>query len=533
MSLCCSQLSLGRHRRRVPDKQANIKQRSRRGGLDISVLPVTIQDTIHVVRQLGERYLWIDALCIIQDDDKDKAKQIGKMDLVYGFSVFTIFAAGGTSVRDPLPGVRPGTRDPKQEIAKIQGLHLAVPFVLPRSAVETSEWNTRGWTYQEINLSRRRIFFTSHFMHFECVTDVYCEDIVAERINFPWALHPLQCNGWGQFISSGVRIRNQSGLRLLNQIDMRLAESGYMTMVEEYTRRKLTQESDIVNAITALINVMAKGFNWAGGEPSEAFRFGMPMGELELALVWQPAANAFHERRMLADGNMTPWPSWSWAAWRGAVQYGSAYAMFAGEGSNSPPGIRESLVEQWHIVDDAGKLIRQDVRRTGRTGDGAHWATYVAPNGNIDPRQLVSENAPLRPGTLVFRTNSTRFNVAKADNYIGADAEPNYAMYSILSDIPRPSTRIGRVLLPRSTHLQSSCEFVVLSRTSGHTGWFDEDILDENRVLHRLGYDGCMFYVMAVQKIQDEERMQRFGVGVILDRAWLHSVAEQKVVLLG
>ncbi|KAJ8593629.1 HET-domain-containing protein, partial [Rhizopogon salebrosus TDB-379] len=504
--------------------QANLKQRNRRGGLDISVLPVTIRDTIQLVRQLGERYLWIDALCIVQDDHKDKEDQICVMDLVYGNSVFTIFAAGGGSVREPLPGIRPGTRDPNQQIAKIQGLHLAVPLVLPRAAVVSSEWNTRGWTYQELMLSRRRIFFTSHHLHFECANDVFGEDVIADlRINPHWISHPLRHSGAGQLMTGVVR-RGEGGY-----------EDGYMTMVEEYTLRKLTVEHDIVNAITALINAMTKGYQWAGGDPTKAFRFGMPLGDLEHALVWQPAANASHERRVLADGNITAWPSWSWAAWRGAVRYNGYFIedVFGGEEPSISPGIRESLVEQWHIVDDDGNLVRQDVWRTRRMGDEAHRALYVPPKGKIDAQQMIRQNAPLRPGTLVFRTSSARFNVTKANDLTGANVGTHFAIYSIMSDIPQPSTRIGRVVLPCSTLSPTSCEFVVLSRTTGRAGLFDEDILDEYGIWKRLGYDGCMFYVMAVQKMWGEERMERLGVGVILDRAWLHSAAEQKVVFLG
>jgi hypothetical protein len=62
---------------------------------------VTISDTIQLVRLLGERYLQIDALCIVKTT-KDKAMQIGIMELIYGRSAFTIFAGGGTSARDPL-----------------------------------------------------------------------------------------------------------------------------------------------------------------------------------------------------------------------------------------------------------------------------------------------------------------------------------------------------------------------------------------------------------------------------------------------
>jgi hypothetical protein len=42
-----------------------------------------------------------------------------------------------------------------------------------------------------------------------------------------------------------------------------------------------------------------------------------------------------------------------------------------------------------------------------------------------------------------------------------------------------------------------------------------------------------MLYVMAVQKMQDEKRMERVGVGVIFEHAWPNATPEQKVVLLG
>ncbi|OAX35511.1 HET-domain-containing protein [Rhizopogon vinicolor AM-OR11-026] len=511
--------------------KANLKQRSRKGGLNMSVLPPTIRDTIQVVRQLGERYLWIDALCIVQDDHKDKKKQIGAMERVYGFATFTIFAAGGTSVHDPLPGVRPGTRDPKQQIAKVQGLHLAVPLILPKEAVMRSAWYTRGWTYQELMLSRRRIFFTTHHMYFECMKDVFAEDVVAEPINFPWNSHPVGYKGMDKFMPLGrgwSQREAQSAVQAERRLSWGAPATRYMVMVEEYTQRRLTLESDIVDAITALLNAMTNGYQWGGGNPRKAFRFGISVDDFERALVWQPVTNAPHERRVSADGNRAPWPSWSWTAWRGAVRYDGGDLLT--EQGNSLD-IQESLVAQWHIVDNDGKLVRMDVWHPIRVDKNDHWAIYLAPKGDLDARQLISEKAPLQPGTLVFRTSSARFNVAKADDITAAEA--NYAVYSILSDIPQTTTRIGRVFLPRSIHSPTSFEFIVLSRTMGRPGLFDEDILDEHRIWKRLGYHSCMFYVMAVQKIRDEERMERVGVGLIFDRAWVNSTTEQKVVFLG
>jgi hypothetical protein len=368
-------------------------------------------------------------------------------------------------------------------------------------------------------LSRRRIFLTPFHVHFECGEDIWSEDVIAEQINLPWDSHPLKYGGAGGFTFVHAPAQWSRPLYMVH----------YMSIIGKYTQRRLTMESDIVNAVTALINAMTKGSKVAGGYPGQAFRFGMPLIDLELALVWQPTANTSCVRRVPGEGNMTPWPSWSWAAWRGAVQYSEVSLFVNAQNGGVSPWITQSLVEKWHIVDDNGRLVPQDVRRTGRMArsvEEANSSPYVIPKGDIDAHTLVTENAPLRPGTLVFRTRSARFNVTKADDVIGADPEANYATYSILSDVPRPSTLVGRVILPCSTHSPTSCEFIVLSRTDEIGGLYDEDTLGKR-------YLGCMLYVMAVQKIQDEKRMERVGVGVIFEHAWPNATPEQKVVLLG
>jgi hypothetical protein len=502
--------------------KANIKKRRVPGGLDTSVLPDTISDVIQLVRQLGERYLWIDALCIVQDDPKDKGVQISAMDLIYGSSAFTVFAAGGTSVRDPLPGIRSGTRDPQQQVAKIQGFHLAVPLTFLSEAIISSTWNQRGWTYQELMLSRRRIFFTAHQVYFECGADMWCEGVVAEPVDYPWVARYMFDGGAGagSLTSAPLSWGNQAYLR------------DYMGIIRQYTQRKLTVESDILDAIGALFKALTKAYKVAGGDYGEAFRFGMPCVDLAQALLWQPTANASHSRRP-ADGIGAPWPSWSWVGWRGAARYNSVSVLVniqTGPETSSAIFVYESLVHHWYIVDDGGRPVRQDVRHSGRTGEvhDANSSTYIAPKGDINPQQLLVENAPLQPGALVFRTTSARFGVTRAHDVAGADVMTNYAVYSILSDFLRPSTLVGRVILPCLTPTDSptSYEFIVLSRADHCGGLYDENVL-------RKPYFGCMLHVMAVQKTQDERMMERVGVGVIVEQAWLDSTAEEKIVFLG
>jgi hypothetical protein len=496
--------------------QANIKQRSAPGGLDASILPATISDAILLVRQLGERYLWIDSLCIVQDDPSDKAVQIGVMELIYGSSEFTIFATAGTS-RDPIPGVRPSTRDPKQHIAKIQGLQLALPLPNAKEIITNSTWNERGWTYQEVMLSRRRIFFTAKQVYFECRKEIHSEEMLPQP-GLPISRPGM--SGLGQIIpktrSAHVHLTCESYLR------------PYMKIVEEFTQRKLTFQSDIVDAVDALLRGLTKAFELADGDYDKAFRFGMLLtGCLDDALLWQPRANAPHSRRVPTN---VMWPSWSWAAWQGAVRYVSDAIYHNNDEGLNPSRFKfgQSLVK-WYIVNENGQLVHQYVDHRKRkilehNPRLATNTTYVAPKGDIDSQQLMTD-VPLVPGTLVFRTSFSRFDVTPWESDT-AGAGVNYAIYSILSDIPRPSTRVGRIILPTSTYSPASHEFIVLSRsTELPVGIYDAQRLGES-------YCGCMLYVMAVQKMQDGKRFERVGVGIVFEQAWVESAPEEKIIYL-
>jgi Heterokaryon incompatibility protein (HET) len=58
-------------------------------------LPLTVRDAIEVTRSLGYRYLWVDSLCIIQDDREDQNFQLGMMDEIYSNATLTIAAGSG------------------------------------------------------------------------------------------------------------------------------------------------------------------------------------------------------------------------------------------------------------------------------------------------------------------------------------------------------------------------------------------------------------------------------------------------------
>jgi hypothetical protein len=98
-------------------------------------LPQTIEDAISAVKELGERYLWVDALCIAQDDPDDKMAQIQNMDQIYSNAVVTFIAGEGNDSNAGLPGVRPSTRTYQQYSEIIDGLTIYVSTPLLKESI--------------------------------------------------------------------------------------------------------------------------------------------------------------------------------------------------------------------------------------------------------------------------------------------------------------------------------------------------------------------------------------------------------------
>jgi len=108
-------------------------------------LPAVIKDAMRLTKDLGEHYLWVDCLCIVQDDYTAKQDTINKMNLLYENALLTIIAATGDNADAGLPGVRPNTRVLNQESAIItEDLKLIAPHSL--KVLERSTWASRAWT---------------------------------------------------------------------------------------------------------------------------------------------------------------------------------------------------------------------------------------------------------------------------------------------------------------------------------------------------------------------------------------------------
>ncbi|RTE75608.1 hypothetical protein BHE90_009959 [Fusarium euwallaceae] len=143
-------------------------------GVEVDKLPQALQDAVHVTRRLGIRYLWIDALCIIQDSPEDKLSEIGKMGTIYRNAVVTIASAYARKASD---GFLKVSMDCKLENSCVIPVHLpenprvgrvTLATRRPQYELYPDALRTRGWAFQEAVLSRRILIFSRYDLQCHC-----------------------------------------------------------------------------------------------------------------------------------------------------------------------------------------------------------------------------------------------------------------------------------------------------------------------------------------------------------------------------
>ncbi|KAF1349225.1 HET-domain-containing protein, partial [Lizonia empirigonia] len=132
----------------------------------LGVLSRTVEDAIYATQELGFRYLWIDRYCIDQANEAEKHDTINNMDIIYQGADLTIVAAAGDGPHTGLPGILSTPRCPQQTVTIGRTQHIVIEDHVRE--IRKSLWYTRGWTYQEMLLSRRCLVFTPSQVYFQC-----------------------------------------------------------------------------------------------------------------------------------------------------------------------------------------------------------------------------------------------------------------------------------------------------------------------------------------------------------------------------
>ncbi|PQE21287.1 hypothetical protein CJF32_00006436 [Rutstroemia sp. NJR-2017a WRK4] len=196
-------------------------------------LPLVILDAMAFVTKLGLQYLWVDRYCIWQADPEHKMTQINAMDQIYGDAYFTIFACAGEDPSYGLPGVSVTQRENFQLSTVFWGKTLVVNRGHHEQAerISASKWKSRGWTFQEEALSRRRLYVTDYEISFVC-SEMTCFEHLAPPLAFTSNEGDHKQHYWN---------------------DLNIPH-GIGHLISQYSRRKLTEQSDRINAISGVLN---------------------------------------------------------------------------------------------------------------------------------------------------------------------------------------------------------------------------------------------------------------------------------------
>ncbi|KAF2660545.1 HET-domain-containing protein, partial [Lophiostoma macrostomum CBS 122681] len=238
-------------------------------------VPQTFRDAIDLTRRLGIYYIWIDALCIVQDDLDDWRREGSRMADVYRNSYLTISAAlsshsaGGCYTKSP------------------QYLFRSIPITHWDGDDENPEYPLldRGWVLQERILSRRVVHFTPAELWWECQTLSDCE---CSRMDL--AVDPTK-----------------PPEHLLSQ---------WYEIVEAYAKKDLTVQSDIFPALQGIAKEFHRVFQ-------TSYCAGLWESSLIIELLWRDGrTHRPHDKRQyLLRPRQYRAPSWSWASTMGQIIY--------------------------------------------------------------------------------------------------------------------------------------------------------------------------------------------------------------------
>lgn len=275
-------------------------------------LPPTFQDAIIVTVELGYRYLWVDTLCIVQDDRVDWEKEASIMGAIYANAQLTIAASHAKDSTEGLFGQRGQPNawytihsplqtgdDDNGELILAVSDHTHAMRCDPRSGFVAR----RAWCFQEQVLSKRVLWFTDGEVVFQCRRKIESE--------------------------TGLPIRD---------INWKQEMSDWLWIVKEYSGRNMTHFEDRTWAIKGLVSMVRSLHR------GRKYENGVWHGSWEEPAVWQTMAlanapdntdvdwihqllwhrcfrNSAWDRRLLSELHQSKTPSWSWMASPGPVKF--------------------------------------------------------------------------------------------------------------------------------------------------------------------------------------------------------------------
>jgi hypothetical protein len=311
-------------------KLTTVSKETLMGGIAFASLPRTFQDAVVVASRLGLSYLWIDALCIIQDNNDDKDRELSVMAKVYQNASFTLVASRARSVKDGFLGPRlpfeDSCRTPFRLLVRyVSGLShshneteqadsYSSVICFPEMDMITSDNEgrepvdpvlTRAWCFQEIALSKTVIEFGS------LMTRIRHVNSLSGKLAVNYAL-----DGWHNDWRKTNIIVTHEALQVTKNAESNVV-SLWRNVVENYSSLALSLPEDRLPALSALAETFGPYF----GDGDMDYLAGLWRDTMPQALLWTVnVANPDRDSRLPRDAQ-TYAPTWSWASVTSEVKH--------------------------------------------------------------------------------------------------------------------------------------------------------------------------------------------------------------------
>jgi len=282
----------------------------------------TVRDAILVARALDIPYIWIDALCILQDKDTNEwNEEAPKMNEIYGGSVLTLVAASAETVKDgflterqlqyipiSLSDTPSGTTTEDDSPPKV----FLSPEWAPEDDSTKGAWNNRGWTMQEGLLPNRLLYYTSSQTMWKCCKEERFERGVTQCLDSVVA--DFQRNLGDNDIAFNCLWTLETFLKfktfpscLPDRWELFQPEMFRMwyDLVEDYSPRQLKKSDDRLIAVSGLAKIIGETIR------CEEYFAGLWKPDMIRGLMWYTEGAPLIPRKPLTNDSF---PTWSWAS---------------------------------------------------------------------------------------------------------------------------------------------------------------------------------------------------------------------------
>jgi hypothetical protein len=287
--------------------------RSFKDGIPWDSFPKTFQDAISFTLRLNITFLWIDCLCIIQDDEDNWAKEAAAMASVYRNSFITLAATAspgcdGGLLQDfqPTESYTLDGIDASDNKCNIYVRKKLLHWTGCTGTVQTTKFPlmTRAWVYQERLLSPRFLHFCRKELVWECNEQWACQCGSFKSDNNPKKAHSATLDPARSFQSHEV----DGGTSQMNNSKSDVVKNWHH-VVEEFSKLQLTYDRDRLPALAGLAGQNRRNFQ-------QKYLAGIWGDNLPQDLLWSVKDGAKAKRPV----QHSP-PTWSWASSNGSVSF--------------------------------------------------------------------------------------------------------------------------------------------------------------------------------------------------------------------